>query len=99
MTTGRLGIADLAATTDTTVYQVPVGKTASFNVNFCNRGSVVTTVRLSISSAATPTAGEYIEYEAQIPASGVLERGGLVADASKYIVVRSSVASVSCVVW
>lgn len=99
MTTGRLGAADLAATTDTTVYAVPAGKVASFNVGFCNRGVAAVAVRLSISSVATPTDAEYLEYNATIPAGGVLERGGLMADAGKFIVAQASLASVSVVVW
>ena len=99
MPSGRLGAADLAAATDTTVYTVPSGKLASFNVSFCNRGAVAATVRLSLSGAATPTGAEYLEFGATIPASGVLERGGLMADAGKLVVVQSSASSVNCVVW
>lgn len=99
MASGRLGAADLAATTDTTLYTVATGKLASFNVNFCNRNSTAVTVRLALAAAGTPTAGEYIEYEATIPAYGVLERGGLVLDSAKLVVVRASATNVSVVAW
>lgn len=99
MASGTLGQADLTATTNTTVYTVASGKTATFNVIFCNRGTSSVTIRLSISSTGTPSNSEYIEYETTVPASGVLERTGIVASATKNIVAYSSAASVSVNVY
>lgn len=98
MSSGRLGIADLAATTDTTVYTVPASTLTVATVNVCNRNSTAVTVRLAVAATGTPAAGEFVEYDATIDANGVLERTGLVLDTGKRIVARSSAANVSVVV-
>lgn len=95
MATGTLGQAALTASTNTTLYTVPAGKTAIFNVSICNTNSTAVIVRLSVSGAATPVTAEYLEYEVTIPAYGVLERGGIVASAGKLIVGYSNTANVS----
>lgn len=99
MASGILGSADLAATTNTTLYTVPATTFTVATVSICNRGSSPVLVRLSLSTATTPTAGEYIEYDMTIPPKGVVERTGLVLDATKKIVVYSSAASVSAVAF
>lgn len=99
MPSGRLGAADLLAATDTALYTVPAGKTATLNVSLCNRGTAAVKVRLALAAAAAPTNAEYLEYDVSIPANGVLERSGIVADAGKIIVVRSDVATVSAVAF
>ena len=100
MATGRLGIADLAAITNTTVYG-PVDA-ATFTVatlSICNRSASAITVRVAIASSATPTNSEYIEYDVSILAKGVLERTGIVMKTGERIVVRSSSIDVSAVVY
>lgn len=100
MASGRLAAVDVtAATTNTTIYTVPAGKLASFNINLLNRTATTAVVRIALSSSATPTSGEYIEFDSVIPANGILERTGLALDAAKFVVVYSSVASLSAVVW
>ena len=99
MATGRLGVADLAATTDTSVYTVPASKVATCNVSVCNRNATAVTVRLALCASATPAATEYIEYGTSIPANGVLERTGLVLDAAKILVAYGSGTGISVVVW
>ena len=39
MATGRLGVADLSATTNTTIYTVPTDNFAVVTVNVCNRNA------------------------------------------------------------
>ena len=95
MTIGRLAASDLAATTNTSVYTVTAGKTGSFSVNVCNRNAASVKVRIALAASATPTAGEWIEYDATIAANGVLERTGLVLDATKIVVAYSDTANVS----
>lgn len=90
MATGTLGQAALSGITNTTVYTVPAGKTATFSVTLLNRGGGPLTARLAISSTGTPTNAEYIEYDASISQNSVLERTGLVASAGKQIVAYSS---------
>lgn len=99
MATGRLGIADLAGATNTTVYTVPADTFAVVTASICNRTGSAVTVQVAVAAAATPAAGEYIEFNSVIPANAVLERTGIVMDAGKLLVVRSSAASVSAVVW
>lgn len=99
MASGRLGASDLSATTNTTVYTVPSGKTASLSISVCNRGVTAVSVRIALSATGTPSAGEWIEYDVSIPATGVLERSGIVLDTGKLVVAYSSAANVSVVVY
>ena len=95
MASGTLGQADLAATTNTAVYTVPSGKVASCNVNVLNRTASNVTVRMAISATNAPTNSEFLEYEATVPANGVMERTGLVASAGKNLVIYASSTGVS----
>lgn len=99
MATGTLGQAAPVAATLTTVYTVPTAKVATFNVSIANRTGYAIPVRLAISATATPTTAEYIEYDSIIPGNGVLERGGLVANAAENVVVYASVAGLSVSVY
>jgi hypothetical protein len=99
MATGRLGVADLAAATNTTVYTCPSDTFAVVTVSVCNRGSSPCTIQVAISSSSTPGAAEYVEFDTSLSAKGVLERTGLVLDAGKLLVVRSSAISVNAVVY
>jgi hypothetical protein len=68
-------------------------------LNIVNRGSTAATIRIALSSLATPADSEYIEFDTSLSAKGVLERTGIVLDAGKLLVVRSNSASVSAVVY
>jgi hypothetical protein len=99
MATGRLGVADLAAATNTTLYTVPASTFSVVSVSLCNRGASTTSVRMAISTSATPADSEFVEYDVSLLAKGVLERTGLVLDAGKLLVVRSSAVGVSAVCY
>ena len=104
MATGRLGTANITgATTNTTVYACPASTFAVVSLNVCNRNSsTAATVRIAVSSSASPTIDEWIEYDTSIVASGVLERTGLVLDSTnKYLVVyvSSATPTISCVAY
>ncbi len=99
MATGRLGIADLGAATNITVYTVPSGYFAVVSVSVCNRANVACAVRLAAAAADTPTNGEFLEYDVEIGGKGVLERTGIILNQGQKIVVRSSAANVSAVVF
>jgi hypothetical protein len=99
MATGRLGVADLAAATNTTLYTVPATTFTVLTVNLVNRGATAATVRIAVASSATPADSEYIEYDVSLSAKGVLERTGIVMDAGKLLVVRSSAVSVNAVAY
>jgi hypothetical protein len=94
MATGRLGIANITSTADTTIYTVPSSTFSVVSVSICNRNTTTAaTIRVAICSSATPAAGEYIEYDTSLVASGVVERTGLVMDAGKILVVTVSSAT------
>jgi hypothetical protein len=99
MATGRLGVADLSAATNTTLYTVPASTFSVITVSVVNRGASSATIRIAIASSATPADSEYIEYDTSLSAKGVLERTGVVLDAGKLLVVRSNSASVNAVVY
>ena len=99
MATGRLGVADLSAATNTTLYTVPANTFAVVTVSICNRTASNITARIAIATTDTPANSEFVEYDVQIGPNGVLERTGLVIDAGKLIVVRSSAANVSAVTY
>lgn len=95
----RLGAADLAATTNTTLYTAPASTQAVATVSLCNRNSSAQTVRLALASADTPTAAEWLEYDYSVPANGVLERTGIAIDAGKKLVVYAGGTGISAVAY
>jgi len=102
MATGRLGAANLSAATNTQVYDVPDNTFAVVTLSICNRSASAVTVQVAIctaATAATPDPSEYLEFDVSLAAKGVLERTGIVMDADKRLVVRSSAASVNAVVY
>ena len=99
MATGRLGTADLAAATNTTVYTCPSSTFAVVTVSVCNRGASAANIRVAVASSATPGNAEFLEFDTSISAKGVLERTGIVMDAGKLLVVRSSATDVNAVVY
>ena len=90
MASGRLGVAEIAANTDTVVYTVPAGTVPSCNFLLVNRGNVEVTVNVAFSTTTTPTLAEYVEHGVTIPANGVLERFGIVASPGERVIVRAS---------
>ena len=100
MASGVLGQSSLSATTLTTVYTVPASTLAVVNINVINRStSAPVDVRVALASTATPDTGEYIEFDATIPARGVLERTGIALQATKKVVVYASTANCSANVY
>jgi hypothetical protein len=94
MATGRLATpVQLSATTDTTVYTVPIGYYSVFNVSMTNVSSSSVTVRLALASTGTPGTAEWIEYDTVIVGKGVFERTGLVAGPGLNVVVYASAGS------
>lgn len=99
MATGILGQSSLTAATNTSVYTVPAAKVATFNVSIVNLGTVYSLVRLAVASTGTPSSSEYLEYDTVLAPKGVLERGGLVAQAGEIVVAYSDTANVSVSVY
>ena len=61
MASGRLGKADLVATTDTVVYTCPADTFTVATVSICYRGNQDITLKMSVSDSGTPDASEYVE--------------------------------------
>lgn len=100
MASGILGTqTSLTANTLTTVYTVPADVTAYVNFNIVNTNATAVNVRVALAAAATPTAAEYIEYNAQLAGYGVLERTGVALQAAKRIVAWADTAGVSISVY
>jgi hypothetical protein len=99
MATGILGTANLTAATNTVLYTCPATTFGVVTLSMCNRSNSAITVRVALSATSTPSAAEWIEYDAEILPKGVLERTGLVLDATKNLVVYSSLANVSAVAF
>lgn len=100
MASGVLGQAALSATTNTTVYTVPASTLAVVNINVVNRSTSATAdVRVALASTATPQVAEWIEFDATIPARGVLERTGIPMQATEKVVVYASTANCSVNVY
>ena len=99
MASGILGSVSPLANTDTTVYTVPSGKLAVLTINACNTSAVAINLRVSLSSADTPVAGEYIEYNVTVHSGGVIERAGVVLNATKKVVVQATSVGLNINVW
>jgi hypothetical protein len=102
MATGLLGQAALAATTWTAVYTVPSNTFSVFSLNVLNRGTTAVAIRVALTGVtppSVPTNAEYIEYDIQIGSQGVLERTGIMMNATKILAVYASNANVSVSVF
>jgi hypothetical protein len=100
MATGRLGTADLAATTYTELYEVPSDTFSVVSVNIVNRGATEITCRIALTTTVPPSApnnAEFIEYDVSIGGNGVMERTGIVLAAGQIVSVYSSATGVSAV--
>jgi len=95
MATGILGQAALVASTNTTVYTVPSNTFTVFSVSVLNRGTSAVTIRMALATLGTPTTAEWIEYDVTLDPNGVLERTGLMMNATKNLVVWTTGSSVS----
>lgn len=100
MASGILGKSALNITTNTTVYTVPSSTLAIVNINVVNRStSASADVRVALATTATPQDSEWIEYDALVPARGVLERTGIAMNAGEKVVVYASTANCSVNVY
>jgi hypothetical protein len=99
MPSGILGRADLAATTNTTVFTVPATKVVSATVSFCNRNATPITVRLAVAESGTPNLADWLLYDVIIDGNGSLEKTGIVADEAEQIVAFASGTGVSVMAY
>jgi hypothetical protein len=99
MATGILGQAAPAATTNTVVYTVPASTVTVATISIVNTTVSPIVVRLALASSGTPTTSEYIEYDTIIAGNGVLERSGIVMNATEAVVVFSSAVGLAVSVY
>jgi len=99
MATGILGQAAPAATTNTVVYTVPAATVTVATISIVNTTLSPIVTRLAIASSGTPTTSEYIEYDTVIDSSAVLERSGIVMNATEAVVVYANSAGLAVSVY
>lgn len=99
MATGRLGVADLIAAENTSLYIVPSDIFAVVSVNLCNRSNQAVNVRIAVSAGIEPAPEEFIEFDTELLGKGVLERTGIIINATQRIIVYSNAAGVSAVAF
>lgn len=95
MAAKKLGSVAPSATTNTTLYTVPAGKSAVAVLSVCNTNATIATIRVAISATNTPTTAEYIEYNVPIAANGVLERTSIAMGENEKLVVYASSTNVA----
>tara|TARA_B100001996_G_C18387956_1_gene487998 strand:- start:327 stop:647 length:321 start_codon:yes stop_codon:yes gene_type:complete len=99
MASGILGQSAPSATTNTSVYTVPANTLSVVNVSVLNRSpSATADVRIALASGASPSTGEYIEYDITVPPKGIIERTGLALQAGKIVVAYCSTGDTSVTV-
>ena len=102
MASGKLGSADLAAITYTSIYTVPVGKITTANIRLVNRDQINSVaVRLAICpigyiAPAVPANADWIEpLDVVLAPGGIIEEIGMPMSAGEQTVAFSSAASVT----
>jgi len=104
MANGILGSADLEATTYTGVYLVPESTFSIVTVSIVNKNTTSVNVRLAVAKTdptgtTIPAADDYLEYNTEILPNGVLERTGIVIDASRQVYAYSTSANTGVMVY
>jgi len=98
--TGILADESLVATTYTNIYTPTADTFGVVTLNICNKNSSSIRVRVAIATNPNiPTAGDYIEYQTEVLANGVLERTGIVIEAGRSIYCYSTQANTDIVVF
>lgn len=98
MASGILGEADLLSNTPTKLYTVPPATVTTVTVSFCNRDASEVRVRLFVPLVAAASTS-YLEYDATVPANGVLERSGIVLNAGRNLTVQSDRSTVTAIAY
>lgn len=100
MAAGLIASGDLTSiNTNTSIYQVPSGKTASVSIQLCNRGSANVKVRLAITNTGSITNQHYLEFDATILPNEGLLRPGIVLGSGDQVFARTDTATVNCVIY
>lgn len=99
---GLLGTANLAGNVEANPYTcVAPAVAVTCTVNFCNKNSKPAKVRLAIGTGADSTAPGtvFLEFDAQITGTEVLERGGIALSPGCKLFVKSDQDSVDVAVY
>lgn len=105
MTAKRFGALDLTLNTDTILMSGPSGFSSTANVRFVNRNSSPVKVRLALvdepaaSALANLSNEDYLEFDIELRANGVLENTGIVVPEDFTLVARSDTNDVTVVAY
>lgn len=104
MASGILGAVALSAGANTGIYEVPTDTFSVVTISVTNRSnSASSLVRIALSTtdpaSVAPTNADWIEYDTELLANGVLERNAIVLDAGKWVVVQASGSATNVVVY
>lgn len=101
----RFGALDLVANTDTVLMTGADGFNSTANIRFVNRNSSPVTVRLALVDAIAATAianladEDYLEFDVQIRANGVLENTGIPVPEDFSLVARANSNNVTVMAY
>ena len=105
MTAKRFGALDLTLNTYTILMSGPAGFSSTANVRFVNRNATPVKVRLALVDAPAASAlvslasEDYLEFDIEVRANGVLENTGIVIPENFSLVARSDTSSVTVVAF
>lgn len=97
MANGLLGKTLTSNGSNVTVYSVPAtAKFATVSLNAVNLGTTVAKLRMAISYSSNPSAVDYLEYGAELTASGgILERTCMVLSPNEKLIIHSDSSEVA----
>ncbi len=96
---GLLATLKPAAGTAAVLYTVPTGRSATVNLSACNTGQADARVRVAVGTGEAPPESGWIEYDAVLAPSDVLERTAIALSAGQKVFVQTSTANVCFNVW
>jgi len=97
---GVLGTWNLFAYINQAVYYNNDDSASAVTLNLCNKSNGYAQVSVAISSSATvPSDAEWFRFKDIVGPNDVFEQLGILVPSGKYLVVRSSTASVNAVVY
>jgi len=100
MFAGVLGTADLTANVYAAVYRNLKDRSSAVTINVCNRSGATGRLDIAIStSSSTPSTSELLVSQSIFYGNEVIEKLGVLVPSGEYVLVRSTIANVSAVVY
>lgn len=98
---GRLGAADLSATTNTGIYTCPTDKRATVVVSLCERAGTNIKFRLALidGDIGDISNEDYFEYDQTLYSNGSYRETGIAINEEQTVMAYSDTANVSVVIW